>query len=38
MLHGGKLEFEGTPEEVKTTDNPIVQQFITGSSTGPIQA
>ena len=37
MLHGGKVEFEGTPEEVKTTENPIVNQFITGSSTGPIQ-
>ena len=37
MLHGGKVEFEGTPEEIKTTDNPIVRQFITGSATGPIQ-
>jgi phospholipid/cholesterol/gamma-HCH transport system ATP-binding protein len=37
MLHGGTVEFEGSPEEVKATDNPIVRQFITGSSTGPIQ-
>jgi phospholipid/cholesterol/gamma-HCH transport system ATP-binding protein len=38
MLHSGRVEFEGTPEEVRTTDNPVVKQFITGSSTGPIRA
>jgi phospholipid/cholesterol/gamma-HCH transport system ATP-binding protein len=37
MLYNGRIEFDGTPEQVKTTDNPIVQQFITGSATGPIQ-
>ncbi|UCE25946.1 MAG: ABC transporter ATP-binding protein [Candidatus Zixiibacteriota bacterium] len=38
MLHNGKIEFEGTPQEVSTTSNPVVRQFITGSSVGPIQA
>jgi len=36
MLHDGRACFEGTPEEVKSTDNAIVRQFITGSATGPI--
>ncbi len=38
MLHNGKIEFEGTPQEVSTTSNPVVKQFIAGSSVGPIQA
>lgn len=37
MLHGGRACFEGTPDEVKSTDNPIVRQFITGSASGPIE-
>lgn len=37
MLYGGKVEFDGTPDEIKVIDNPIVKQFITGSATGPIQ-
>ena len=37
MLYKGKVEFQGTPDEVTSTDNPIVKQFITGSATGPIQ-
>jgi phospholipid/cholesterol/gamma-HCH transport system ATP-binding protein len=37
MLYEGEIIFNGTPEETKNTDNPIVQQFITGSSEGPIQ-
>lgn len=37
MLYNGKIEFDGSPDEVKTTDNKIVQQFITGSATGPIE-
>lgn len=36
MLYKGKIEFDGTVEEIKTTDNRIVQQFIAGSSEGPI--
>jgi len=38
MLYEGKIVFVGTPEEVKNTDNPVVRQFIEGSSQGPIPA
>lgn len=37
MLYQGRVEFDGTPDEVRATDNQIVQQFITGRATGPIQ-
>jgi len=36
MLYQGRVQFDGTPEQVRTTDNALVQQFITGSSSGPI--
>lgn len=37
MLYKGKIIAVGTPDEIKNTDNPIVRQFVTGSSVGPIQ-
>ncbi len=37
MLYNGKIYFEGSPEEIRQTDNAVVRQFITGSSHGPIQ-
>lgn len=37
MLYEGKVEFDGSPDEIKKSDNPVVKQFITGSSTGPIK-
>jgi phospholipid/cholesterol/gamma-HCH transport system ATP-binding protein len=37
MLYEGKVEFDGTPDEVRASSNRIVRQFITGSATGPIQ-
>ncbi|MFH1686822.1 MAG: ABC transporter ATP-binding protein [bacterium] len=37
MLYQGRVEFDGTPDQVRATDNQIVQQFITGRATGPIQ-
>lgn len=37
MLYNGKIYFEGSPEEIRRTDNAVVRQFITGSSRGPIQ-
>jgi phospholipid/cholesterol/gamma-HCH transport system ATP-binding protein len=37
MLYEGKIIFVGTPEEVRHTENPVVRQFIEGSSQGPIQ-
>jgi phospholipid/cholesterol/gamma-HCH transport system ATP-binding protein len=36
MLHKGKIIFAGTPDEVRTSDNEIVRQFIEGSAEGPI--
>ncbi|NQT00094.1 MAG: ABC transporter ATP-binding protein [Candidatus Omnitrophica bacterium] len=37
MLHKGKVLQVGTPTEIKNSDNPIVQQFISGNVDGPIQ-
>jgi phospholipid/cholesterol/gamma-HCH transport system ATP-binding protein len=37
MLYDGKVQFDGSPQEVKSTDNQIVTQFISGRAQGPIQ-
>jgi phospholipid/cholesterol/gamma-HCH transport system ATP-binding protein len=36
MLYNGKIIANGTPDEIKNTKDPIVRQFITGASKGPI--
>jgi len=36
MLYQGKVVWDGTPTQIHQTDNPLVKQFINGSSTGPI--
>jgi phospholipid/cholesterol/gamma-HCH transport system ATP-binding protein len=36
MLYQGKIEEVGTPDEIRGTQNQVVQQFITGSAVGPI--
>ena len=36
MLYHGKIIEEGTPEEMKKSRNPVVTQFLTGSTEGPI--
>jgi len=36
MLYEGKIIFTGTPEEIQTCDDPIIQQFIEGHAVGPI--
>jgi len=33
MLHDGKIEYDGKPNDFEKTENKIVQQFITGDST-----
>jgi phospholipid/cholesterol/gamma-HCH transport system ATP-binding protein len=38
MLYKGEILEVGTPEQIKSTTNPIVHQFITGSAVGPITA
>lgn len=37
MLHQGIIVAYGTPEEIQSSTNPVVQQFITGSVEGPIE-
>lgn len=37
MLYEGRITEVGTPEEIKRSQNAVVQQFISGSSHGPIQ-
>ncbi|MBI1884136.1 MAG: ABC transporter ATP-binding protein [Chlamydiae bacterium] len=36
MMHGGKILAQGSPSEIRSSDNPIVRQFMTGSAEGPI--
>lgn len=36
MLHEGKIVEIGTPAEIRSSENPVVQQFIQGRSEGPI--
>jgi phospholipid/cholesterol/gamma-HCH transport system ATP-binding protein len=36
LLYGGKIVFEGTPDETRTTGNELVRQFIEGSAQGPM--
>jgi len=37
MLYKGKLIYTGTPDEIRSSDNPFVQQFIHGKAEGPIR-
>ncbi|MDF1525508.1 MAG: ABC transporter ATP-binding protein [bacterium] len=37
MLYKGKLIATGTPDEIRGSDNPYVQQFIHGRAEGPIR-
>ncbi len=37
MLYGGEVEFDGTPDQVRASSNPILRQFISGSAQGPIR-
>lgn len=36
MLYNGKIITVGTPDDIKNTKDPVVRQFITGASKGPI--
>ncbi len=36
MLSRGKIVFDGTPEEIQRTNDPMVRQFIEGRSEGPL--
>jgi phospholipid/cholesterol/gamma-HCH transport system ATP-binding protein len=37
MLYKGKLVLDGTPDDFKNADNPVVQQFIHGRPEGPME-
>ena len=37
MLHKGRILQIGSPDEIRNSANPIVQQFISGNVEGPIQ-
>lgn len=36
MLHRGKIIEEGTSEEMRQSKNPVVVQFLSGSTKGPM--
>ncbi len=36
MLYKGKIIFVGTPDEMRSTDDPVVRQFVSGALEGPI--
>jgi len=36
MLHRGRIVGAGTPDEIRESPDPLVQQFITGAPDGPI--
>jgi phospholipid/cholesterol/gamma-HCH transport system ATP-binding protein len=36
MLYQGKIIIEGNPDELKRSDDPVVAQFLSGSTEGPI--
>ena len=36
LLYDGKIAFYGTPDDFRTTQDPLVRQFVEGKLTGPI--
>ena len=36
MLHRGKIVEEGTPEQMRQSNNPVLVQFLNGSTEGPM--
>ncbi len=36
LLYKGKIQFIGTPDEIRSTGDPTVQQFIHGEASGPL--
>ncbi len=37
FLYQGKVQWQGTVDEIDTTDHPAIRQFFSGSTQGPIQ-
>ncbi len=38
FLYQGRVQWQGNVQAVRTTDNPLIRQFFSGSIDGPIQA
>jgi len=38
MLDQGRIIFQGTPEEMRSTAHPLARQFMEGTSAGPVRA
>jgi len=38
FLYQGKVQWEGSADQIDTADHPMVRQFFSGQTTGPIQA
>jgi phospholipid/cholesterol/gamma-HCH transport system ATP-binding protein len=38
MLYKGKVKLLGTPADFKSSDDPVIQQFINGRAAGPMEA
>jgi phospholipid/cholesterol/gamma-HCH transport system ATP-binding protein len=38
MLHDGQIIFNGSVEQARMSDDPILQQFIVGATTGPLES
>ncbi len=36
LLHQGKIRFVGSPDAIRSTEDPIVRQFINGEAKGPL--
>jgi phospholipid/cholesterol/gamma-HCH transport system ATP-binding protein len=37
MIYQGKIRMDGSPDEFKQSEDPIIRQFINGESDGPFQ-
>ncbi len=37
FLHQGQVQWSGSVDEIDNTDEPLIKQFFSGSTTGPIQ-
>ncbi|HEX5805895.1 MAG TPA: ABC transporter ATP-binding protein [Macromonas sp.] len=37
VLANGKLAMQGTPDEVRSSDNPLIRQYVTASPEGPVR-
>ncbi len=38
MLHDGRVLVSGTPDQIRSSTDPIIHQFINGLATGPLKA